>query len=290
MAAHSALAKLRKDASVTLMIPTHNHASTVAWSIGSAQQQTLHDVNIVVIGDGVSDDTRDALSPLLRDDDRISFLDLPKGQRHGEAYRNDLIRSVESPVIAYLGDDDLLFADHLQTMVELLDGNDFAHPLPVFVNLDGSLEVVPTDLANQDCVNWHLNDLVFRNAVSLTGVVHTRDSYLRLQRGWHPAPAGHPTDLYMWREYFALPGFRGATSSASTTMKFGDHLRVGVSDSEREAEIFEAWQAMQLPGAAELWDSKVTEAVRDAAVKYLLNWSWVQNENIELRAKMAGTK
>jgi len=290
MASNSALANLRTDASVTLIIPTHNHPSTVAWALASAQHQTLEDLHIVVIGDGVGDDTRDALNPLLLEDDRISFLDLPKGQSHGEAYRDDVIRSVESPVVAYLGDDDLLFADHLQTMTQLLDGNDFAHPLPVFVNLDGSLEVVPTDLADQDCVNWHLNDLVFRNAVSLTGVVHTRDSYLRLQRGWHPAPAGQPTDLYMWREYFALPGFRGATSRASTTMKFGDHLRVGVSAEEREAEIAEAWQAMRSPGAAELWASRVTEAIREAAVKYLLNWSWVQNENLELRAQIAGMK
>ena len=73
-------------------------------------------------------------------------------------------------------------------------------------------------------------------------------------------------------------------------MKFGDHLRVGVSAEEREAEIAEAWQAMRSPGAAELWASRVTEAIREAAVKYLLNWSWVQNENLELRAQIAGMK
>ena len=51
------------------------------------------------------------------------------------------------------------------------------------------------------------------NFISLTGAAHTRSTYGRLPNGWRPAPANEKTDVHMWQQIFALPGFRGATEA-----------------------------------------------------------------------------
>ena len=42
---------------VTVIIPTHNHPGPLAFSIASVLQQSFEDLSLVVIGDGVGDDT-----------------------------------------------------------------------------------------------------------------------------------------------------------------------------------------------------------------------------------------
>ena len=55
-------------APIAVIVPTHDHAATLPFSIGSITAQTVADLDIVIIGDGVGDDTRDAVADLRRDD------------------------------------------------------------------------------------------------------------------------------------------------------------------------------------------------------------------------------
>jgi glycosyltransferase involved in cell wall biosynthesis len=182
---------------ILVIIPTHNHPGTLGVAIESVQNQTVSNLRVVVIGDGVLDDTRDLMARIVRADQRVTFLDRPKTARHGEEYRDEVIRASSEDVIAYLCDDDLMFPQHLEHLTQVLDGNDFANPLPVLMRSDGSLQIIPGDLDNPESVLWHLDSQTMRNSVSLSGVVHTRSSYLRLPRGWHSAPVGRWTDHYM---------------------------------------------------------------------------------------------
>lgn len=253
-----------------LVIPTHCHPTCLPLAVASAQQQSIQDVDIVVIGDGVSDDTRDAIGPIVADDPRVRFLDLPKGARHGERYRDGVIRQSQASVISYCGDDDLLFPHHLATMRELLAGRDFVNPLPIFLQRDGTLFFVPGDLANPDSLAWHLDPGTVNNSVSLTGATHTRESYLRLPHGWRPAPDSVPTDYHMWQQYFRLDGFRGATSRLATTAKFPETTREDMSEHDRAAEIGAFAVAMPTAGFVDGWNEQVAELVRFAAVKFFL--------------------
>lgn len=253
---------------VLLIIPTFNHASTLGWAVASAQNQSHSDCRIVIIGDGVNDDTRDVVSPLLREDARLSFLDKPKSIRHGEEYRHEVIMTSSEPVIGYLGDDDLLFVDHLEVMLAALGSKDFANSLPVLIDPDSTLEISDTDLSKQESIDWHRGRYFHRNSVSLTGVVHTRESYERLPFGWRPAPKGRWSDHYMWEQYFSLEGFRGATATRSTTAKFASSQRGEVSAEGREKEIHDFWLAMQQPDFEQTWEQRVLEAHVDRYARY----------------------
>lgn len=261
---------LETSRDILLIIPTHAHPLCLPLAVESAQRQTVDDIDIVVIGDGVSDDTRDAISPILAGDRRVRFLDLPKGARHGEEYRDAVIRQSKASIVSYLGDDDLLFAHHLDTMLQCIDGVDFTNPLPIFIRRGGALNYIATDLAIPESVAWHLDPVDRRNSVSLTGATHTRRSYLRLPHGWRPAPPGRWTDHYMWEQYFQLEGFTARTSPVATTAKFAQHSRTGMTQEQRAAELREASDRMRQPGFIPQWNAQVIERVRRESVMSLL--------------------
>lgn len=250
---------------VTVLLPTHDHAESVGLAARSVLEQTMGDLTLVVIGDGVGDDTRDVVSGLAAQDERVLFVDRPKAPRHGEVLRHEVLSHVESPVIAYHGDDDLLLPQHLARMLETLGDRDFAHPLPVVVGAGSALDFLPTDLSRPECVAWHLPP-GRRNAVSLTGVVHTLAAYRRLPHGWRAAPVDEWTDHHMWKQFFGVPGFRGVTGTSATTIKLPATARAGGAADEMGAEIAAWWQRMHEPGFEDWWAAEVRAALARAAV------------------------
>ena len=64
-----------------MIVPTHDHASTLGLAVRSALAQTLGDIEVHIIGDGVGDETRAVVEHLVHDDTRVRFHDLPKGER-----------------------------------------------------------------------------------------------------------------------------------------------------------------------------------------------------------------
>ncbi len=173
---------------VTVIVPTHEHASTVDLAIRSVLGQDLTELELVVIGDGATDEVRAAVAPLLADP-RVRFVDGPKTASRAENARHAVLARARSPFVAYLGDDDVMLPGHLSATVARLRVVDFTHPLPVFINGEGRLVARLTDLADERCRRWHEHPS--RNAVSLTGVGHRLDAYRRLPHGWREAPPGH---------------------------------------------------------------------------------------------------
>jgi len=220
----------------TILIPTHRHAELLPYAMRSALAQEGVEIDVFVVGDGVEDDTREALAPFLADS-RVRFFDLPKGERHGERLRHDALQVSTSPIVCYLGDDDLLLPGHVAQMRELLEVADLAHDLPVNVWPDGSLRYNAFDLARPEFVELLA---VGRGGGGLTGVAHTRNAYERLPYGWRPAPPGMPTDIHMWQQFLTIPGFKGVTGDRLTTLKLPSPLRTHMSVAERVAEL-EQW-------------------------------------------------
>ena len=217
----------------TVIIPTHDHSSTLDLAIASVLNQSLASLELVVIGDGVGDDTRDVIAAI--DDPRLHFIDAQKSNSRAELIRHRVLMDAGSDYVCYLGDDDLMLHDHVQTMAGVLQSVDFAHPLPAFVLPGGGFGVHLTDLSRSECRDWHLRPL--RNAISLTGVAHRLDAYRELPVGWREPPAGRWSDHYMWQQWFRTPGFRYRTYPELTVLKFDSSLRGEWSSEERRTEI-----------------------------------------------------
>lgn len=277
------------SALVTVIVPTHDHDETLSWSVRSVLGQTISDLQVVIVGDGVTDEVRDEARQLCRADTRVCFEDHPKTSRRGEILRDRIIRASTSRFVAYNCDDDLWMPDHLATLLEHLGEHHFIHPLPVLVGADGVVMFSASDLGRRDSLDWHLSE-VPRNSISLSGVLHTREAYLRLPHGWRETPEGRWTDHYMWQQFFRQEWFSGVTSPRSTTLKLMAQGRDDFPPGGRRADIEHWWNRMHAPGFAEDWDAAVRAAMWRAAVDHRVRVAGLEDDGAHVRRLLASAE
>ncbi len=257
------VSKAGPAALVTVVVPTHDHASTLDLAVTSVLRQTIEAVEVVIIGDGAGDETRDVVSSLLSDT-RVRFLDRPKSPSRAELVRHEVLRASRAPYVCYLGDDDLMLPNHIASTVERLQTADLTHPLPAFIQRDGSFGLHLTDISDPRCVAWHLQPGC--NAISLTGVGHRLDAYLALPHGWREPPPGTWSDHYMWQQWFRAPSMRYSTGDQVTVLKFYNQARLDVAGAERRLELLDWTDKMAQPGFAHAVTAEAGAAVRRLAV------------------------
>ena len=260
---------------VTVLIPTHDHPSTLDLAVASVLRQSIDALDVVIIGDGVGDDTRDVVAGLLADD-RVRFLDTPKSASRAEPVRRMVLTEALAPYVCYMGDDDLMLADHVESTVSRLQTADFTHPLPVHIDRSGSMRVYPTDIAEPECVAWHMHP--HRNAISLTGAGHRLDAYLRLPRFWQAPPEGSWSDHYMWQQWFSVPSLRFSTGDRLTVLKFGADCRPDMSRDERRNELLEWIDRSTQPGFEARLAAEVTIAYQRYAIRSRLDLDALTDE------------
>ena len=231
----------------TVLIPTHSHVAPLAHAIDSVRAQTVTDIEVFVVRDGVGDATRTLVESMAADDERIRFFDFPKGERKGELLRHQALQSATGDIVAYLGDDDYWLPHHLAVLRDALDDADFAHTLHVNVDERGGLVALPADLEHLGFRQRMLDEMV--NRFDLTFAGHTLDAYRRLPHGWRTTPPDFPwTDLYMWRQFLAEPWCRVRSVMTVTGLCTATHRRPDLTDDERGADLA-GWIARFADGA-----------------------------------------
>ena len=89
---------------VSVIIPTYNRANLIARSIESALNQTYRDFEILIVDDGSTDATFDAVSPFLKHA-HVRYLRHEKNKGH-QAARNTGVKNASGDYIAFLDSDD----------------------------------------------------------------------------------------------------------------------------------------------------------------------------------------
>jgi hypothetical protein len=229
----------------SILIPSHDKPTTLPLTVDSALRQTVDDLEVIVIGDGVTDEVRATVEQLTRADGRVRFLDLPKGPHHGERYRHDAILESRSDAIFYLCDDDLLLPDHVADLLALLEDHNFVQAFNGRCLPNGDVGFFPADLSNPHTISLMLAEHLRYNAVSVTGTAHSRAFYEVVDDRWDTTPGGQWPDHHQWRKFFRHPEFRGATSHRMTALQFptSEDGRDSWTDAEREAEL-KKWHAI----------------------------------------------
>ena len=108
------------EPAVSVVIPTLDRREAVERAVRSVLAQTVRATEVVVVDDGSTDGTGDALTGL---DARVRYVRRDRGGGVSVA-RNAGIEMARAPIVAFLDSDDRFLPTHLQTVCDLLA----AHP------------------------------------------------------------------------------------------------------------------------------------------------------------------
>jgi hypothetical protein len=100
---------------ITVVIPTYNWSSALRCAIRSVLLQTVQDFEVLVVGDGCTDDSAAVVAEF--DDPRLRWHNL--SQNHGSQWvaNNFANENAAGEWIAYLGHDDIWYPTHLEAIL-----------------------------------------------------------------------------------------------------------------------------------------------------------------------------
>lgn len=106
---------------VSVIIATYNRAAVLRYAIKTVLWQTLHDFELLVIGDGCTDDSASVVAAF--DDPRITWHNLPSNSGSAAIPNATGVSMARGKYIAYLGHDDLWHPAHLETLTSALESS-----------------------------------------------------------------------------------------------------------------------------------------------------------------------
>src|SRR5665811_988802 len=121
------------------MIPTYNRAHVVGRSIESALDQTFRDIEVLIVDEGSTDETYNAVKPFFQHP-QVRYLRHEKNKGH-QAARNTGIRNARGDYIAFLDSDDTWIPQKIELQIDALNkkGDDYV-ALCGFVEEEKGLE------------------------------------------------------------------------------------------------------------------------------------------------------
>jgi glycosyl transferase family 2 len=259
----------------TVLVPAHNHGPLLLYAVTTALRQTVRELEVLIVGDGADEATRDAAIQLQRLDERVRFFENPKGPRHGEVHRHAALHEARGRIVCYLADDDLWFPEHVEVMAGLLETADFVHALPVWIEVDGLARVGLGHLKGSGIrermeQGW--------NFIPLSCAAHTMALYRRLPFGWRTSPPDVWTDLHMFRQILAVPDCRAESGSRMTVLHFPSPPRHDWTMTQRVAELASWSQRLSDPNLERLLGTQVIDYLLRTFVER--DWGAIYLENV----------
>jgi len=107
---------------VSVIIPAYNRADSVG-AIQSVIDQKYRPLEVIVIDDGSTDDTRKVVCPFLQENDELSISYYYQSNGGVSAARNTGINKSKGKYISFLDSDDILLPNKIDHQVDILTKN-----------------------------------------------------------------------------------------------------------------------------------------------------------------------
>lgn len=220
----------------TVILPTTaGRGSLIEFSAGSVLRQSIRDIEVFIVGDGVDEETRTVAHALMERDNRVRFFDFPKHSRRGEPYRHEILTNEASgEIVCYLCDRDLMLSNHVAATYRNLKSYDFSSTVIYMIQTDGSIKLQRINFLRE--VKGEDRNRV--GQLSRNG--HTMRAYRMLPFGWRTTPANQGTDCYMWKQFLANEDIKANVIASPTILYFKQTVRRNWPVAERCKEL-EAW-------------------------------------------------
>ena len=106
---------------VSIIIPTYNRAKLLSRAIKSVLDQTFKDFELIIVDDGSTDNTRQAVERFQKRDSRIKYI-WQENSGAPARPKNTGIKNAKGNYIAFLDDDDEWLSEKLEKQLELFEG------------------------------------------------------------------------------------------------------------------------------------------------------------------------
>lgn len=108
---------------VSVVMLSYNHASFIAETIKSVLNQSLNDLELIIVDDASKDKSRDIITNFKQTDNRVKAIFHERNMGIAKT-TNDGIRAAEGKYIAFIDSDDLWHKDKLEKQVKILAQNE----------------------------------------------------------------------------------------------------------------------------------------------------------------------
>ncbi|MGA2297763.1 MAG: glycosyltransferase, partial [FCB group bacterium] len=158
---------------VSVIIPTYNRPELLKNAINSVLSQTFQDFEIIVINDCGTD-----ISNVIQSFNTYKIKYVRHETNKGlAAARNTGIANSTGKYISYLDDDDLYYPEHLQTLVEFLENNDFQVAYTDSYNAKQIIKVGVLQTISRELVysrDFNLAQLMVNNYIPVLCIMHEK--------------------------------------------------------------------------------------------------------------------
>jgi glycosyltransferase involved in cell wall biosynthesis len=206
---------------ISVVIATYNWSSVLRYAVASALRQTYPNIEVLVIGDGCTDDSAVVIESF--EDPRVRWINLERNSGSQFASNNAGIAVARGRFIAYHGHDDIWLPTHLAVLAQAMvrAGADFGHTVAESMGPRGSnirklTGVMPG--GRYDGNPWR--------AIPPSSLMHRRDAVHEI--GWwrdHRKIDLPPDSEFTARAY--SQGMRFVSVPALTVFKFNAGYRPG---------------------------------------------------------------
>ena len=255
------------ETKATVIVPTTgDRGPLLPYSVGSILNQTVKDIEIFIIGDGVDNQTRGIIYKLIEKDNRIRFFDHPKDISRGEIYRHKALQEASGKIVCYLLDRDLMLPFHIENILDYSGKYNYITSLVYRIQgfyaliskskymgeQNDEFKATIKSLAKINNLQYDPNNLSDNSYIDkkipfvflLSCMSHTLELYKSLPYGWRTTPPCYYTDQYMQLQLlshkFCKPYF-SITPPSILYFKRGNHPGWPV---EKRLKLLKYWYGL----------------------------------------------
>jgi alpha-1,3-rhamnosyltransferase len=183
-------------ATVSVVVPSYNHAQFVEATLRSIMKQTLRPAELIVIDDGSSDNSPAVIDRVLNDCPFPCEL-VARNNRGLSATLNEGFARTRGDFFAYLGSDDLWLPDFLKARVTLLESRAravLAYGHAYFIDEQNAIVDSTADWARY--ADGNVREMLLQTTAPMSPTVLYRREALEQQR-WDEESKLEDYDLYL---------------------------------------------------------------------------------------------
>ena len=199
---------------VSVVIPTFNRAENLVRALISVLSQTVIEIEVIVVDDGSTDQTREALSDFH--DPRLIVEYLPENSQSPAIPRNVGIWKARGKWVAFLDSDDWWEPEHLASGLATIEksgqraacGNAFMFPAGISESHPAEIDkTVLETMHNFMPAQLELESLLKNNLVITSSVIMRREDVIRVEG--FPSPVHGPVfeDYAVWLRVATFSNF-----------------------------------------------------------------------------------